>query len=162
MEITVEQVNQIIREIKVPSVKLIAKTMYCTGMRVDECTHLEVNDVDFERNVINVVNGSNRSIPIVGDFREELLHYKETVRPLTHNNHFFVSEKGNSVTRKYLSNIINKTATNLGLQGRRRITCHILRREFISNLIREGVDHQTIAKLLGHRTLPKFFFEERS
>lgn len=65
--------------------KLAAKLLYGTGMRVDECVELRVQDIDFDRNEITIRNGKggkDRRTMLPSAIKEELREHLERVKSI--------------------------------------------------------------------------------
>lgn len=69
--------------------KLAAKILYGTGMRIDECVALRVQDIDFDRNEILIRNGKggkDRRTMLPAVIKEDLLEHLERVRVIFNND----------------------------------------------------------------------------
>ena len=129
-------------------VKVIALTMYYTGLRISEIINLTVEDVDLERNVLKVVNGKgrkNRTIPISSKLRDLLLDYVAWRVP---SQHFFATKKTGRVSKMTVDRAIRQTRQKLNLK--KNVTAHTFRHSFASQLVAKNVNIVHISKLLGH------------
>lgn len=135
-------------------IRIVAKTLYYTGMRISECLNLKVTDVDIENQVIHVINGKgkkDRNIPINKNLLLIFKDYLFNIRPKIDSDNFFATKKTGSLSAAYVNRIFQDTAKKLGLQ--KHVTAHILRHSFASNLIKNGVNLVHVQKLLGHSNL---------
>ena len=126
-----------------------------TGMRVGAIVNLNVDDINFDENVIRVIEKGNkqRSIPI-GDNTSQLLQSWIVVRnnafANVDTNALFVSRKNVRITSKAVGDMIKKYAEEAGIN--KHITPHKCRSSAATNLAAAGVDIQTIGHMLGHRS----------
>lgn len=135
----------------------LLELLYATGIRVSECTSIELEDIDFQYSIIRVMGkGRKERIIPFGQFAHEaLLKYIEDVRPklIKNNNHrkLFVNMRGGELTTRGVSYIleemINKAAMNT------KIYPHMLRHTFATHLLNNGADIRTVQELLGHASL---------
>lgn len=135
-------------------IKLVIKTLYYTGLRINECLSLNVNDVDLQNKIIHVIGGKgnkNRDIPINNNLIPLFENYLANERPHTTSEFFFATKKTGSLSANYVNQTLRETVEKLG--WKKHITAHILRHSFASNLIKNGVSLVYVQKLLGHSNL---------
>jgi site-specific recombinase XerD len=146
------EVNQFISAIDHQLIKLVAQTLYYTGMRITECLNLQVDDMDLENNLIYVRHGKgnkDRVIPINPKLKELLVDYQENWR--VESNNFFATRISGTLSKTRVANVFRQTTDKLG--WKKRVTAHILRHSFASNLVKKDVHLVKISKLLGHSSL---------
>ena len=68
---------------------------------------------------------------------------------MLHSDYVFAKKNGKPYSRKVFSIMFSNVCKKVGLD----YTFHSLRHTFASNLVIEGVDLYTVAKLLGHRSI---------
>lgn len=149
---------------------VLFRTLYGTGMRISEALSLTMNDVDFSKNTITVINPKNhkdRCLPIDDSLTEYLEWYRMKVHPTYHNDDlFFMSNcAGGHYSRNnvqvYFSNLIAKLniPTN-GYKGggphlhclRHTFCVHSLA-QLISNDVPHDVALQLLSAYMGHQSL---------
>lgn len=148
------EVNQLIKAIDHPLIKVVCQTLYYTGMRISECLNLSLSDVSLDTQVIHIINGKgkkDRNIPISNHLLKIFENYLDTIRPDVDSNNFFATQKTGSLSPAYVNRVLNDTAKKLGWN--KNISAHILRHSFASNLIKNGVNLVHVQKLLGHSNL---------
>lgn len=148
------EVNQLIKAIDHPLIKVVCQTLYYTGMRISECLNLRLRDVNLDTQVIHIINGKgkkDRNIPISNHLLKIFENYLDTIRPDVDSNNFFATQKTGSLSSAYVNRVLNDTAKKLGWN--KNISAHILRHSFASNLIKNGVNLVHVQKLLGHSNL---------
>jgi site-specific recombinase XerD len=153
MYLSEEEVQQIMKQITHPLINLVVKTLYYTGIRISECIHLQMRDIDFKNNVMHVheKGGNKRIIPLNNRLREELLDYKENLRPYTKTDNFFATAKTGRISRSYTNTFIKQAVTELGWT--KKISCHSMRHSCASSLVKKNINVVVIQKLLGHKYL---------
>ena len=132
---------------------------YSAGLRSSEVTHLRVNDIDSERNIIHVVQGKGHKD------RNALLSHEllKILRQWWHAGHAKGQmQKGgwlfpairnpvNPMSTRQLNRACHAAVTNAGI--RKRVSLHTLRHSFATHLLEQKVDIRVIQVLLGHKKL---------
>ena len=137
----------------------IIELLYGTGIRVSECTNLEVSDMDFSLSTLLVHGKGNkeRYVPF-GDFaRQALVRYMEDGRQVlqqkssTQVSSIFLNAKGGPLTARGIRLILNKMVEKTALTV--NIKPHKLRHSFATHLLDAGADLRSVQELLGHDQL---------
>ncbi|MDS1029685.1 tyrosine-type recombinase/integrase [Bacillota bacterium LX-D] len=152
--LTEQEFEELLQEIEQPLVKLVVFTLFYTGMRISECLNLQIEDVDLVDKVIHVKNGKGkkeRFIPINDNLHTKLKSYIESERPRVATATFFVTAKTGGLSDVYVNSILREATKKLG--WKKKVSAHILRHSFASNLIKKGVNLVHVQKLLGHSNL---------
>lgn len=135
-------------------INAVVQTMYYAGLRINECTKLTLDDVDFERNCIIVRKDKEkhtRIIPINYKLRLVLLDYVENWRDNTKNTDQFFATRTGKLSKSYVDTELRTAVRESGFS--KEVTCHIMRHSFASNLVANGVDIHKVQVLLGHTSL---------
>lgn len=149
-----EEVESIIQAIDHPVIHYFIMTMAYTGIRVNECIHLTLKDVDFESNCVRVLNGKggkNRVVPMNPQLKEQLQLYLSEHRPKTESLFFFALKKTGSVSSQYINKTLKLACKKTGIE--KNVTSHILRHSFASYLVQKDTHVAVIQRLLGHASL---------
>src|ERR1700688_609443 len=152
-----EEVARLIDAAGTPFHRTLLITLYATGLRRAEVTHLKVNDIDSKRMVIHVRGGKGRkdrdimlSPKLLETLRE---HWRGLQRKpsawLFPGNPWHTVDT--PVTTKVVWDACKKAAQQAGLQ--KDVHPHTLRHCFATHLLEAGTDLRTIQMLLGHRDL---------
>lgn len=152
--LTEHEVNTIVVAIEHPLIKLVIQSLYYTGMRISECLGLTLEDINFEKKYIHVINGKggkDRIIPLNQKLADLLLDYKNNWRPDVGSDLFFCTEASGGLNRNYVNKVLQKTLKELNYD--QKITAHTFRHSFASSLLKKNVDIVKIQKLLGHTSL---------
>ena len=132
--------------------RALLSTVYATGLRVSEATHLKVTDIDSQRMTLRVEQGKgqkDRYVMLSRQLLEILRAYWKVVRPV---GWLFPGEViGQPITRDAVGQTCHKACRLSGLK--KPVTPHSLRHAFAVHLLERGTDIRTIQLLLGHRSL---------
>ena len=164
---TFEEFNKFISVENDLTYKTFFETLYYCGLRKGEARALNWNDIDLEKNTINInkglsdnVNGikyiisspkttsSNRILPLTKDLVEDLKRLKnEQMKYTNYSNDWFVFGRefplADDIIRRRKNN-------NCLLAGVKQIRIHDFRHSCASLLINNGADITLVAKYLGH------------
>ncbi|MFM1651241.1 tyrosine-type recombinase/integrase [Brevibacillus sp. B_LB10_24] len=149
-----EEVELLVSAIEHELICLVVWVLYLTGLRISECLNLTVDDVNIQQKVIHVVAGKgnkDRLIPISNKLLPLLRGYLEHKRPHTDSKLFFCTKKTGKLSPVYVNRGIADAVKKLG--WKKRITAHVLRHSFASQLVKNDVNLVQIQKLLGHSSL---------
>lgn len=125
-----------------------------TGLRVSECVGLNIDDVDFKVNGINITRkGGNQTILYFGDevkialfnWIEERSYNKE----LANEPALFVSLQNKRISTRAVEKLVKKYAGIV--TPLKHITPHKLRSTYGTRLYQETGDIYIVADVLGHR-----------
>ncbi len=132
-----------------PRDSAIVHVLAFCGLRVSELSHLLVEDLEFERNVLHVRSGKgdkDREVVLEDRTRAAVDRYL-TDRTLA----------GEATPRLFpvgpvtIERIVRRAAQNAGIP--RRVTPHMLRHTLATALLSRGCDIRYIQKLLGHASV---------
>ncbi|MFP3389005.1 tyrosine-type recombinase/integrase [Brevibacillus sp. SIMBA_040] len=149
-----EEVKLLVQTIDHDLIRLVVIVLYMTGLRISECLNLTIDDVDLEKKVIHVVAGKgnkDRLIPISQRLLPVLKDYIQHKRPNTGSVLFFCTKKSGMLSPVYVNRGISEAVNKLG--WKKKVTAHILRHSFASQLVKNDVNLVQIQKLLGHSSL---------
>lgn len=137
----------------------LLELMYATGIRVSECSELQLSDIDEELSVVKVIGKGRkeRYIPFGQYALEALQLYIQDGRDLLLANagektdFIFLNARGNKITprgiRYVLEQMMKKASVTIHLHP------HKLRHTFATHLLNEGADLRSVQELLGHENL---------
>ena len=136
--------------------RTIIEILYLTGMRRSELVGLRDNDVDLAEGSVKVTGKRNkqRIIPLLKPFLARLQEYikvrNDNVETLD-NGWFFITDKGNKLYDKYVSNTGNSYRAMVTTIEKK--SPHILRHTFATHMLNRRADLNSIKELLGHANL---------
>jgi len=152
-----EEVARLINAAPTPYHRILLMTLYATGVRNAELTHLKVNDIDSKRMVIHIQGGKGRrdrdvmlSPKLLQELRE---HWRRLPRKssvwLFPGNRWHNSDQ--PIETKTPWNACKEAVQRAGIK--KQVHPHTLRHCFATHLLEAGADLRTIQILLGHRDL---------
>jgi integrase/recombinase XerD len=152
-----EEVTQLIDAARTPYHRILLMTLYATGVRNAELTHLKVGDIDSKRMVIHIQGGKgrrDRDVMLSPKLLEELReHWRRLPRKssvwLFPGNRWHNSDQ--PIDTKTPRNACKEAVKRAGIQ--KQVHPHTLRHCFATHLLEAGADLRTIQILLGHRDL---------
>ena len=152
-----EEVARLIDAAETPFHRTLLMTLYATGLRRAEVTHLKVSDVDSKRMVIHVRGGKgrkDRDVMLSPKLLEELRQHWQRLRRKT-SDWLFPGNRWHTANQpidsKTLYHACQGAAKRAGLN--QAIHPHTLRHCFATHLLEGGADLHTIQILLGHSSL---------
>ena len=128
------------------------------GLRIGDILSLTLNDVDWDKKLITVVQGKTReplSLPLPEDAGWAIIDYLKNGRPITDYSNIFVTHnapyKGNPF-KSTLRHNINKALkrADIPIDKTKHYGWHTLRHSLATNLLQNGLDTSTISDILGH------------
>jgi len=152
-----EEVARLIDAAETPFHRTLLMTLYATGLRRAEVTHLKVSDIDSKRMVIHVRGGKgrkDRDVMLSPKLLDELRqHWRRLPRKtggwLFPGNRWHTAN--HPIDSKTLYHACQGAAKRAGLN--QAIHPHTLRHCFATHLLEGGADLHTIQILLGHSSL---------
>jgi integrase/recombinase XerC len=137
--------------------RAIFELLYATGIRVSECTNIQIGDVDLGLSTVLVKGKGNkeRYVPFGSFAHDALEQYITHSRPKLAKNvehtHLLVNHRGGALSSRGVRLILNKIIEKASLTG--KIHPHMLRHTFATHLLNNGADLRTVQELLGHAQL---------
>ncbi|MCD6383135.1 MAG: tyrosine-type recombinase/integrase [Thermoplasmata archaeon] len=181
--LTVDEIRRMLSAAKNERDRLMVLLAYKTGLRCHEITSLKIEHIDFEKNLIMVVDGKgnrDRMVYVDPDTIKQLREYigerrsgivflsqKNTPRRKVKRTILHYDEEGNVVKREVrwvtlergqlndatLERIVRNMARDAGIVKPKRVTTHTLRHTFACQSLLAGVPITTVQIALGHASL---------
>lgn len=126
---------------------LLIKTLFQTGARVSEFVHIQVEDVYFEEEMIQIRRGKGgkpRYVPILTELAQELQTY---LRGRT-KGFLFETNRHAAFSPRRIQQLVKETADLAGIS--KWVTPHLLRHSVATTLLEHGMPLEQIQKFLGH------------
>ncbi len=150
-----EEVTQLIHAARTPGERILLMTLYATGARNSELTHLKVTDIDSQRMVVHIRCGKGRkdrdvmlSPKLLTALRTDWRFYHRKSSTWLFPSNY---RKDRPIDTKTVWHACQKAAQRAGLQ--KRVHPHTLRHCFATHLYEAGTDLRAIQVLLGHEDL---------
>jgi integrase/recombinase XerD len=152
-----EEVTRFIDAARTPFHRTLLITLYATGARNAELTHLKVSDIDSKRMVIHIQGGKgrrDRDVMLSAKLLVELRAHWHRLRRkssswLFPGRHHHSGDK--PIDTKTVWYACKEAASRAGIK--KGVHPHTLRHCFATHLLEAGADLRTIQILLGHRDL---------
>jgi len=136
--------------------RCVLELMYRAGLRVGEVCALKPRDLDARAGTIAVWRGKGGDRTAYLEENEEidwlLAEWKRRRRRETAGGVFlFCTIDGGPVSVRYVEQMIARLARRAGIAA--RVTPHMLRHSFATELLEEGVNIRQVQVALGHKNL---------
>ena len=137
--------------------KAVTRLLFYTGLRVGECTALNLDDVllSARKGIVIIRSGKGdryREVPLNAEVQDTLKNWLKDRHERfleTENPAFFLNRQGIRLSTRAIDLIIRKFGKDTGLA----LSAHILRHTCLTNLVRKGHDLVLVAEIAGHRRL---------
>jgi len=150
--LSIQEVQRVIESAARLRDRALICLMYSSGIRLSECTHLRVRDIDSKRMVVHVSlgKGAKDRYALLSTCALELLReYYRRYRP---REWLFESRKtGGALHHRRVHDIVRIAGRRSGIG--KRVAPHILRHSFATHMLENGVALQLIQQLLGHANI---------
>ena len=138
-------------------VRCILALCYGCGLRRGEAIQINLEDIWWERNLLQVRKSKIRKarlIPLTKGILEDLKYYYQKARSKfekgRHQSAFLLSNKGNRLSPSTLYYLFQKLLKEAGFEP---CGLHKLRHSIASHLAASGMKSEQIARFLGHNSL---------
>lgn len=134
--------------------KAILETMYASGLRASEVTHLKTENIDPDIGLLRIFGKGRkeRLVPIGSSALAAILRYEREGRPRLlkkkNTRELFLNHAGGGLSRMGLWLIVRRHALSVGVAG--ILTPHVLRHSFATHLLENGADLRALQAMLGH------------
>jgi len=140
--------------------RAMLEVLYASGLRVSELVSLPLSGLDRRAGWVRVLGKGRkeRIVPIGEPALEALEAYLADVRPLLaraakrESDAVFLSRRGSAMTRQNFFERLRGLARVAGIP-RDRVSPHVLRHAFATDLLEGGADLRAVQAMLGHTDL---------
>lgn len=149
--LSLNEVHKMIKVTKNLKHKNLIALLYASGLRRNELLNLNINDIDFDRNLIIIKNGKgkkDRQTLLSENFKVILIKYLEEYKP---KSYLFEGATGGKYSASSLEKVVKKASSNAKIT--KRVSPHTLRHSFATHLLENSVDIRYIQELLGHNSI---------
>ncbi len=157
--LSVEQIDSMIDSIPDVTTKglrdrAIVEMLYSCGLRASELTSLRLSDIFFDDDFVRVIGKGSKQrivpISVISKRRiEEYLPHRQAID--TCEDHLFLNNRGRSLSRVMLFNIVRAAAAAAGVTS--TVSPHTLRHSFATHLLEGGASIRDVQELLGHECI---------
>jgi integrase/recombinase XerD len=139
--------------------RTILEVFYATGIRLEELVGLTIYDCDLQGGLLRVNKGKfakDRVVPLGRHAVRFLREYITHVRPHhTRTNKairtLFVNQQGQPLSKTVIQIMVRTSARGAGVK--KKVTPHVFRHTFATQLVKNGADITAVQKMLGHAHL---------
>ncbi|HSX67533.1 tyrosine recombinase XerC [Nocardioides sp.] len=134
----------------------ILELLYATGIRVGELCGLDVDDLDFDRNVVRVFGKGRkeRTVPFGQPASAALKRWLAERRGIAREGSgaaLFLGARGGRVDQRVVRQVVHDRVGSV--PGAPDIAPHGLRHTAATHLLEGGADLRTVQELLGHASM---------
>jgi integrase/recombinase XerD len=134
--------------------------LYGAGLRVSELVGLPLSTIDLRGLLLRVVGkgSKERIVPMGEAAANAIMVYLEKARPvllgdrIDHDHAVFLTRRGRKMTRQNFFARLRRHAIKAGI-AKDRVSPHVLRHAFATDLLDGGADLRAIQSMLGHADL---------
>jgi integrase/recombinase XerD len=152
--LTIKEIKDLVNATKNERNKLIIEFIFSTGVRVSECVHIKINDLNFDEFTGKVVSGKgnkDRLIILSEKWVNKYKKYLEKRNKKIISEYLFCNSKGNSLSVDTIQKFLKDSAKIANIT--KNISPHTLRHSFATSLLENDVNIRYIQQLLGHSNL---------
>jgi len=135
----------------------MVEMLYATGARVAELCGLDLGDIDYNRQTIQVLGKGNkeRVIPLGNPAMRALKKWLDDGRQLLLNEKsekaVFLGARGKRIDQRAVRTVVYEALS--AIEGIERMGPHALRHSAATHLLEGGADLRTVQEILGHASL---------
>lgn len=125
-------------------------------MRRAELALLDVRDITFEKNLLEIregKGGKSRTIPITEELASDLLHLVANRK----KGPVFESQRGGHMVPRQINWIVARAGELAGVKNPNpkyeHLTCHLFRHSFAREWKKRGGSIESLSKILGHTSV---------
>jgi site-specific recombinase XerD len=142
--------------------KAILETLFCTGLRVSELASLKIEAINLNKDEFTVRGkGSKLRVVFLSNqakhYLKKYLDARKDMSQYLFTNHDKASIKRNKskedkgLTPRSVQRIVQKYAKIAGIT--KKITPHVLRHSYATDLLNNGADIRSVQTMLGHSSI---------
>jgi site-specific recombinase XerD len=149
--LSIEEVSRLLEAVEGENYRMLFRTMFSAGLRIQEACRLQIADLDGDRHVIRVLgkNGCERQAALQSLLLVSLRNYWREARPV--HPWLFTGRVGKPLDADQARKVFKAAVKAVGLS--KRATPHSLRHTYATLQMEQGTDIRVIQVLLGHRTI---------
>ena len=133
----------------------IIEVLYASGIRVSELCGLNIRDLDFGRNTLQVLGKGNKErvvplgLPAVRALQSYLDFARDSFKNSKSGDAVFLGARGKRIDQRIARAVVNDAMKAIGSN----MSPHGLRHTAATHLLEGGADLRTVQEILGHSSL---------
>ena len=133
----------------------IIEVLYASGIRVSELCGLNIRDLDFGRNTLQVLGKGNKErvvplgLPAVRALQSYLEFARDSFKNAKSGDAVFLGSRGKRIDQRIARAVVNDAMKAIGSN----MSPHGLRHTAATHLLEGGADLRTVQEILGHSSL---------
>lgn len=138
--------------------RAIVETLFSTGLRVSELASLDQNQINLKQGEVSVSGkGGKRRVVFISESAKDWLAKYLSGRHDKQKALFIKAPKGveeeesGRLTTRQIERIVQAGAKRAGIV--KKVTPHVLRHSFATDLLRSGADLRSVQSMLGHSSV---------
>lgn len=154
--LTPEQLKSLVNGAKTMRDRYILKVFILTGIRRQELSNIQIEDIDFDTKLLYIKQGKgdkSRHVPMSSDLANELKSFIGNKK----SGCLFESQKGNKIDVKQINNIVAKAGHRANIAtpnpNYKNVGPHLLRHSFARNWKKASGSIESLSKILGHSSI---------
>jgi len=139
--------------------RALLELLYGTGARVSEAVGINLQDLDFDEDLIMVLGkgSKQRLVPMGATLRTALATYLDVggrgeFPGARRSSSLFLNTRGGRLSRQGVDLVIAKRALEVGID-RSTISAHVFRHSCATHMLAHGADIRVVQELLGHASI---------
>jgi len=161
--LTIEEIGRLLKATEGSSLQklrdqAILKLLFSAGLRISELASLDRDSINLEKQEFSIKGKGNKvRVVFISDVAKDALKKYLTRRTDADMALFIrlVKNQNNSadlrLSHRSIQRMIKKYATEAGIV--KKVTPHVLRHSFATNLLENGADIRSVQALLGHASI---------
>lgn len=150
--LSVAEVKRLLSSPKLLKHRVLIGLIYSSGLRLKEVRNLKQSDIDFDRMSIHIRQtkyNKDRYVPLSKLMARGLKKYYQAIKPIDWV--FNGKGIGSQLSAKGVQWPVREAIKRAGIS--KEASVHTLRHSYATHLLEQGLDIDTVSKLLGHAHL---------
>jgi len=130
---------------------VILQLLLDTGIRINECLNIKLQDIDGKRLVITESKNLQQRMVYLSKGMQDKLEVYIKVRGKLNHDYLFVNQDNGRLSKNTFQERLRIASRACGVK--KQVSPHVCRRTYAKKAILKGMDPFSLAVLLGHSTL---------
>lgn len=136
--------------------RAIIELLYGSGLRVSEAIGVEIEQIDFDSEMIKVLGKGNKErlvplTPVSLSSLKDYLSARNSINIYKNEKKIFLNRYGKPISARSVARMLDKYARREAVM--KNVSPHKLRHSFATDLLNNGADIRAVQAMLGHESL---------